>query len=79
MGEKTPVSVLQELCIKYKHGAPYYDEIDDGSGETKTFSYVVQAFGATAKGSGRTKREAKHTASANLLGMWDIISSDVIQ
>lgn len=67
MSEKTPVSVLQELCVKYRHGAPFYDEINDGGDDGKTFSSIVQAFDATAQGIGRTKREAKHNAAANLL------------
>ena len=67
MAEKTPVSVLQELCIKHQHGSPYYELIADGTDETKTFTYVASAFGLTAKGSGRAKREAKHEASVNLI------------
>lgn len=68
MAEKTPVSVLQELCVKYQHGAPFYDELNDGGDDGKTFTSLVQAFGATAKGTGRTKREAKHNAAERLLG-----------
>lgn len=67
MAEKTPVSVLQELCIKHNHGAPFYEEIYDESDEMKTFTYYVQAFGQTAQGSGRSKKEAKHEASVSLL------------
>lgn len=68
MAEKTPVSVLQELCVKHNHGAPFYEELADGSDEEKTFSYMVQAFGQTAQGTGRSKKEAKHEAAVNILG-----------
>lgn len=67
MAEKTPVSTLQELCVKYKNGGPMFEEIPDEVEDGKTFACIVQAFGSTAKGTGRSKREAKHTASANLL------------
>lgn len=67
MVEKTPVSTLQELCIKHQHGAPFYEEINDGTDETKMFTYMVQAFSASAKGTARAKREAKHEAASKLL------------
>lgn len=67
MSEKTPVSVLQELCIQQEHGAPFYELVGDESDDAKTFAYVVSAFDMAAKGSGRSKREAKHEASANLI------------
>lgn len=72
MSEKTPVSILQELCVKYKDGAPIYEEIPDESDDGKIFACIVQAFGATAKGAGRSKREAKHTASAKLISWVNI-------
>lgn len=67
MAEKTPVSVLQELCVQENKSVPMYEPLAHET-EPKMFSYVVQAFGCIAKGSGRSKREAKHEASANLLG-----------
>lgn len=66
MAEKTPVSVLQELCIQEGKSVPMYDlthEETDG----KNFTYIVYAFDMYAKGSGRSKREAKHEASAKLI------------
>lgn len=67
MAEKTPVSVLQELCVQENESVPMYEPLAHES-DPKMFSYIVQAFGCYAKGSGRSKREAKHEASANLLG-----------
>nr|AFX89026.1 R2D2 isoform a [Mayetiola destructor] len=66
MAEKTPVSVLQELCVQENASVPMYEPIQHES-DPKMFAYVVEAFGFCAKGSGRSKREAKHEASANLL------------
>lgn len=66
MSEKTPVSVLQELCIQEKSSVPMYESIAHPS-DPKMFAFVVEAFGIFAKGSGRSKREARHDASANLI------------
>lgn len=66
MSEKTPVSVLQELCIQEHEHVPMYESIPHES-DAKMFTFVVQAFGMFAQGSGRSKREAKHDASANLI------------
>lgn len=66
MTEKTPVSVLQELCVQENVSVPMYEHIPHET-DPKMFSYLVQAFDHFAKGSGRSKREAKHEASANLL------------
>lgn len=66
MSEKTPVSVLQELCIQENGSVPMYESIQHES-DPKMFTFVVEAFSLFAKGSGRSKREAKHDASANLI------------
>lgn len=66
MTEKTPVSVLQELCVQENVSVPMYENIPHET-DPKMFTYVVQAFDYFATGSGRSKREAKHEASANLL------------
>lgn len=66
MSEKTPVSVLQELCIQEKDSVPMYESMPHES-DPKMFTFVVEAFGFFAQGSGRSKREAKHDASANLI------------
>lgn len=66
MTEKTPVSALQELCSQEKVSAPMFDCIPHES-DPKMFAYVVEAFGIFAKGSGRSKRDAKHDSAANLM------------
>lgn len=66
MAEKTPVSVLQELCIQEGESVPMYDLTHEES-DGKNFTYIVNAFDMYAKGSGRSKREAKHEASAKLI------------
>ena len=66
MAEKTPVSVLQELCIQENSSVPMYESIPHES-DPKMFAFVVEAFNLFAKGTGRSKREAKHDASANLI------------
>lgn len=68
MSEETPVSVLQELCIQEKGPVPMYESMPHES-DPKMFKFVVEAFGLFAEGSGRSKREAKHEASANLIGV----------
>lgn len=79
MAEKTPVTVLQELCIQEGELVPIYDLMPDGDGD-KTFTYMVHALEMCAKGSGRSKREAKHEASANLIGKFinNIYSTEFI-
>lgn len=67
MAEKTPVSLLQELCTQESSSVPMYESIGHES-DPKMFTFLVEAFGCYAKGSGRSKREAKHDASANLIG-----------
>lgn len=66
MSEKTPVSLLQELCIQENSSVPMYESIPHES-DPKMFTFVVEAFGCFAKGSGRSKREAKHDASSKLI------------
>lgn len=66
MSEKTPVSVLQELCIQENGSVPMYESHPHES-DPKMFTFIVEAFDFIAKGSGRSKREAKHDASANLI------------
>lgn len=80
MSSKTPVTQLQELCTKRKHGPPIYNLTTDGSnepskpagssnsnGSSSAFVYQVEAFGQLAAGQGKNKREAKHDAAVNIL------------
>lgn len=66
MAEKTPASLLQELCVRENASVPIYEHIPHES-DPKMFTYLVEAFGIISQGSGRSKREAKHEASASLL------------
>lgn len=67
MAEKTPVSLLQELSIREMGQSPFSEFIPHES-DPKLFSCITEAFNHTAIGSGRSKKEAKHEASAKLIG-----------
>uniref|UniRef100_A0A1B0C9S1 DRBM domain-containing protein n=1 Tax=Lutzomyia longipalpis TaxID=7200 RepID=A0A1B0C9S1_LUTLO len=64
---KTPVTILQEKCVKEKRNVPIYQEIP--SGEEKVFTIQVEALDVVAVGSARSKQEAKHLAASNLLAL----------
>lgn len=64
---KTPISVLQEICVKNFKNAPVYEVIADGSGFDKVFAYKVKAFDEVATGYGKSKKDAKHEASIQML------------
>ncbi|KAK9512075.1 hypothetical protein O3M35_000584 [Rhynocoris fuscipes] len=65
--DKTPVTMLQELLIK-KQLIPTYNIIFNGAGtHDPLFKYEVAACGASAVGSGKSKKEAKHEAARLLL------------
>lgn len=69
---KTPVSILQEFCVKNRHSAPIYTLIEDGTNlptPDKTFVYEVIAFDYKADGRGRNKNSAKHEAAINLISI----------
>lgn len=66
MDVKTPASLLQELCVQENNSSPMYESVPHEK-DPKMFSYVVEAFGYFAKGNGRSKKEAKHEASAKLI------------
>ncbi|XP_059610598.1 RISC-loading complex subunit tarbp2 [Phlebotomus argentipes] len=65
MAQKTPVTLLQELCTKNNVTVPFYEEAP--SEEDKMFTIRVQACELWAEGSARSKQEAKHEAARNLL------------
>lgn len=70
MASKTPVSILVELCAKHHQICDISVEEPDNSEsglQSKQFVCVAAAFGATAKGTGRSKRDAKHDACAKLI------------
>lgn len=68
--KKTPITILQELCMKRHSALPYYDLMADGTEEPlKIFAYSVDVFGQTATGQGKSKKDAKHEAAINILNI----------
>lgn len=67
MNKKTPVSVLTEFCAQNKVPLPEYESVNQDR-NPNVFEILVYAFKIMAKGSGRSKCEAKHAASQALLG-----------
>lgn len=66
---KTPVSILQEMMVR-KSMTPEYELIHDGGGtHDNTFTYRVTCDGQFAIGTGRCKKDAKHTAAKNMLDL----------
>lgn len=60
--------MLQEYCVQRKCCVPYYEELTEQMSEgTKIFRSRVSAFDMFAEGSGLNKKNAKHSAAANLL------------
>lgn len=67
MGNKTPVSILQEMLQK-RGITPHYELIYNGVGElVPIFKYRVSGDGLAAIGEGKTKKAAKHDAAATYL------------
>lgn len=64
--EKTPVATLHEFCVQ--NGEILVLEKEPHKINPKMFSYIATAFDFSARGSGRSKKEAQHDASANLIG-----------
>lgn len=67
---KTPITILQEICMKRHSAMPYYDLVADGTEEPlKIFAFTVDVFGQTARGQGKSKKDAKHEAAINILNI----------
>lgn len=66
MAEKTPTSVLLEFCNLCKV-TPLYNTVSQDSA-VPIFTISVAALSYVAKGTGRTKADAKHDASQKLIG-----------
>lgn len=64
--EKTPIAVLQELCVQ-ENELMIFENVPHDT-DPKMFTFLVNAFNMVARGSGRSKQEAKHEASSNLIG-----------
>lgn len=72
---KTPVSLLQELCLR-KGLIPRYELIQImGVVHDPTFKYKVNVGDLVAVGSGRTKQMAKHEAASAMLDNLKQLSS----
>lgn len=70
-GKKTPTSVLAEFCAQQKAELPQYETVDQESNPNVPIFFVsANAFGFTSIGAGRSKIEAKHVASQNLIGKY---------
>jgi len=64
---KTPVSLLQELCMR-RGISPKYDLLQiEGQVHEPTFVYRVTVGEYTASGSGQSKKKAKHAAAKAVL------------
>ncbi|GAB0093390.1 hypothetical protein DMENIID0001_084840 [Sergentomyia squamirostris] len=65
MVEKSPVSVLQELCVQHYRALPIYEDL---STEFDNFSeYSVKVFGLEVTGRGSDIKEAKQVAAKKML------------
>lgn len=62
--EKNSISLLQELCAKFKLNSPSYTVTRNGP---LTFEYCVEACESQAIGDGTSKQTAKHKAAQSLL------------
>lgn len=71
---KTPITVLQEICLKNFKTNPSYTVIADGSGFDKLFAYKVTAFDESATGYGTSKKDAKHEAAVQMLRLLENFS-----
>lgn len=67
MCTKTATSVLKEFCDRQKMAAPQYESVNNEN-DPKSFIVVVTLCGLSANGTGRTKSDAKHLASEQLIG-----------
>lgn len=68
---KTPTSSLLEFCVRLKEKPPHYETVESNP-NVPIFSISAIAFGFTSIGVGRSKTEAKHAASQNLIGKYKV-------
>lgn len=66
--EKTPVSMLQELCDQEKETLASSFELISFSPNIQKFICTVKVFDATANGLGDSKKDAKQKACADMIG-----------
>lgn len=65
--QKTPISVLQELCARSCLTPEYKLLSVEGAVHAPTFMYRVQVGEAVANATGQSKKKAKHAAARSLL------------
>lgn len=75
---KPPITALQEYCAKKAFTVPTYEFIDSTDG-SKSFICQVSAVSMTEYGYGRSKREAKHDAAANLIKKMRSTHPDIVE
>lgn len=66
--EKTPISMLQELCDQEKEILSPSFEPMPFSTNSQMFICTIQVFGVTANALGSTKKDAKHKACEEIIG-----------
>lgn len=69
--QKTPISILNELCMQSGEVLIYEDVPHETN--PKMFACKVEAFNLFAIGSGRSKKLAKHYACEALIGKFNLI------
>lgn len=66
--EKTPISMLQELCDQEKQIlSPSFEPISF-SPNSQMFLCTIEVFDVAANGLGSTKKDSKHKACAEVIG-----------
>jgi RISC-loading complex subunit TARBP2 len=74
LSQKTPVSILQEICLR-KSFIPRYDLVQiEGAVHRPTFKYRVTVGDLVAVGSGATKQKAKHYAATAMIENLKLLS-----
>lgn len=69
MTAKTATSILMEFCAQEKVAPPTFESVsNDSVCGPGTHMVFAKAFDLISKGIGRTKQDAKHAASKELLG-----------
>lgn len=77
VNNRTSISMLQELCVKYSIPLPCYQQIDDGTSERHTFIYMVTVDIYKTFGKSRAKRNAKYEAAYSMIQK--LLESGVIE
>lgn len=71
MTEKTPTSILSEFCVQNKVTPLYNPVSQESDPRVPIFTISVTVLDYVAKGSGRSKADAKHDASQKLIGEFE--------